>query len=137
MHKTYEFEDSHYFRSGKRYKVDHGDYFLEYYPSISESVKSNPEESGLKPTTPQRNLGAQGNPDVPLQSSSSSQTLPSGQKTPTSQQTQLPQRNAMEDDIKLPVFRGTGLENLDQHWFLCEAMWNVKQVIDNNVRWRS
>ena len=52
MHKTYEFEDSHYLRSGKRYKVDHEDYFLEYHPSISESPKSNPGESGLKPTTP-------------------------------------------------------------------------------------
>ena len=52
MHKTYEFEDSHHLRSGKRYKVDHEGYFLEYYPSISESMKSNPKESELKPTTP-------------------------------------------------------------------------------------
>ena len=51
MHKAYEFEDSHYLRSGKKYKVDHEDYFLEYYPSNSKSAKSNPEESGLKPTT--------------------------------------------------------------------------------------
>ena len=83
MHKTYEFEDSHYLRSGKRYKVDHRGYFLEYYPSISESAKSNPEESGLKPTTPQRTIGAQGNPT----SRSSSHTPPSGPKTPMSQQT--------------------------------------------------
>lgn len=85
MHKAYEFEDSHYLRSGKRYKVDHEDYFLEYYPSNSESEKPNPEESGLKPTTLQRTLGAQGNPIVHLQSRNSSQTPPSGQKTPTSQ----------------------------------------------------
>ena len=78
MHKTYEFEDSHYLRSGKRYKVDHGDYFLEYYPSICESLKSNLEESGLKPTTSHRNLGAEGNPIIPLQSSSSSQSPPRG-----------------------------------------------------------
>ena len=109
MHKTNEFEDSHYLRSGKRYKVDHGDYFLEHYPSISESVKSNLEQSGLKPTTPQRIVGGHGN----TTSSSSSQTPPSGQKTPTSQQTQLPRRNAMVDDIKLPIFRGTGLEDPD------------------------
>ena len=64
MHKTYEFEDSHYLRSGKRYKVDHRDYFLEYYPSISEGAESNPEESGLKPTTPQRTIGSQGTPLV-------------------------------------------------------------------------
>ena len=44
MHKTYEFEDSHHLRSGKRYKVYHKGYFLEYYPSISESAKSNAEE---------------------------------------------------------------------------------------------
>ena len=74
MHKTYEFEDSRYLRSGKRYKVNHGDYFLEYYPSISESAKSNLEESGLKPTTPQRAIEVQGN----TTSSSSSQTPPSG-----------------------------------------------------------
>ena len=111
MHKTYEFEDSHYLRSGKSYKVDHGDYFLEYHPSISESVKSNPEESELKPTTPQRTIGVQGNPT----SSSSSQTPPSGQKTPMSQHTQLPHENAMEDDIKIPIFRGNGLADLDQH----------------------
>lgn len=70
MHKIYEFEDSHYLRS-----------FLEYYPSISESVKSNPKESGLKHTTPYRTIGVQGN----TTSSSSSQTPPSGEKTPTSQ----------------------------------------------------
>ena len=40
----------------------------------------------------------------------------------------------MENDIKIPVFRGTGLEDPNQHWFLCEAMWNVKQVTDNNVK---
>jgi len=40
----------------------------------------------------------------------------------------------MADNIKLPIFRGTGLEDLDQHWFLCEAMLNVKQVQDNDVK---
>ena len=83
MHKTYEFEDSHYLRSGKRYKIDHESYFLGYHPSISESAKSNLEESELKPTTPQRTVGSQGNPT----SSSSSQTPSSGQKTTMSQQT--------------------------------------------------
>ena len=40
----------------------------------------------------------------------------------------------MADDIKLPIFRGTRLEDLDQHRFLCEAMQNVNQVIDNDVK---
>ena len=51
-----------------------------------------------------------------------------------SQQTQLPRRNAMVDDIKLPIFRGTGLEDLDQHWFLCKVVWNVKQVTNGNIK---
>ena len=36
--------------------------------------------------------------------------------------------------MKLNVLRGTRLEDLDQHWFPCKAMWNVKQVTDNNVK---
>ena len=40
----------------------------------------------------------------------------------------------MADDIKLLIFRGTRLEDLYQHWLMCEAMWNVKQVEDNDVK---
>ena len=40
----------------------------------------------------------------------------------------------MADDIKLQVFRGIGLQDLDQHWFLCEAMWNIKQVTYNDIK---
>ena len=39
----------------------------------------------------------------------------------------------MADDIKLPIFRGTRLEDLDQHWFLCEAVWSIKQITDNDI----
>lgn len=84
MQKTDEFEDSHILRSGKRYKVDHRGYYLEYPLSISESVKSNSEASKLNPSTPQITLGAQGNPTIPLSGISSSQIPPSGEKTPTS-----------------------------------------------------
>ena len=32
-----------------------------------------------------------------------------------------PQRNRMvEDDMRLPIFNGNGLEDPKQHWFLCE-----------------
>ena len=85
MQKTDEFEYSHILRSGKRYKVDCGGYYLEYPPSISENVKSNLEVSEFNPSTPQRILGAQGNPIASLSGSSSSQTPPNGHKTPTSQ----------------------------------------------------
>jgi len=40
----------------------------------------------------------------------------------------------MADDIKLPIFRGTGLEYPEQHWFLCEAVWNVKQVQNDAIK---
>ena len=40
----------------------------------------------------------------------------------------------MVDNIKLPIFRGTRLEDPEQHWFLCEAMWNVKQVQNDAVK---
>ena len=40
----------------------------------------------------------------------------------------------MVDDMKLPVFRGTGFEDPDQHWFSCEAIWHVKQVINDDIK---
>lgn len=110
MHRIYEFQEFGYLISGKRYKVYHEDYSLEHRPSSSSGVKSNPlvtsrKESGLTPTTPHKTLGSQANPTV------SSQTPPSGQGTPTTQKAQPPHKNTMVDDMKLPVFRGTGLED--------------------------
>jgi hypothetical protein len=40
----------------------------------------------------------------------------------------------MADDMRLPIFRGDGSEDLDQHWLLCEAVWNIKNVIDEAVK---
>ena len=40
----------------------------------------------------------------------------------------------MEDEIRLPIFRGDGSEDPDQHWFLCEAIWNIKNVTDEVVK---
>ena len=40
----------------------------------------------------------------------------------------------MGDDIKLPIFRGTGTEDPDQHFFLCEAIWNIKQVQSDDIK---
>ena len=133
MHKTYDFEEFGYLRSGKRYKLEHKDYFLEYCLSSSSRAKSNPpitsrEESGLTPPTLQRTIGRKANPTV------CSQIPPSGQGTPTAQKPQPPHRNTMGDDMKLSVFRGTGLEDPKQHWFLCEVVWNVKQVTDDDIK---
>ena len=40
----------------------------------------------------------------------------------------------MDDEIKLPIFKGFGLEDLDQHWFLCKAVWSIKKVTDNDIK---
>jgi hypothetical protein len=40
----------------------------------------------------------------------------------------------MEDEMRLPIFRGDGSKDLDQHWFLCEAVWSIKQVNDKVVK---
>jgi hypothetical protein len=40
----------------------------------------------------------------------------------------------MADEMRHPIFRGDGSEDLDQHWFLCEAIWNIKNVTDEAVK---
>jgi hypothetical protein len=34
----------------------------------------------------------------------------------------------MEDELRLPTFRGDEFEDPDQHWFLCEVVWSIKNV---------
>ena len=29
------------------------------------------------------------------------------------------------NDIKFPKFNGNGLEDPEQHWFVCEAVWTM------------
>ena len=36
--------------------------------------------------------------------------------------------------MKLPIFKGTGAEDPEQHWFLCEAMWTIKKINDDNLK---
>ena len=38
------------------------------------------------------------------------------------------------DNIKLPIFNGNGLEDLEQYWFLCEAVCTVRQILDENIK---
>jgi len=40
----------------------------------------------------------------------------------------------MGDDIKLPAFQGTGTKDPDHHFFLCEAVWNIKQVHNDDTK---
>jgi hypothetical protein len=40
----------------------------------------------------------------------------------------------MVDEMRLPIFRGDGSKDIDQHWFLCDVVWNIKNVIDEAVK---
>jgi hypothetical protein len=40
----------------------------------------------------------------------------------------------MADEMRLPTFRGDGYQDPDQHWFLCEALWIIMNVIDETVK---
>jgi hypothetical protein len=40
----------------------------------------------------------------------------------------------MADEMRLPIFRGDGSEDPDQHWFLCEAMWNIKIITNEAIK---
>ena len=40
----------------------------------------------------------------------------------------------MGDDIKLPIFWGTGAKDPDQHFFLCQVVWNIKKVQSDDIK---
>jgi hypothetical protein len=40
----------------------------------------------------------------------------------------------MADEMRLPIFRGDGSEDPDQHWFLCESIWNIKSITDEDIK---
>ena len=126
-------EQSGFLRSGKRYKRDFGSYsqgqHTEYPPVNPADSKENPYV-GNPPVTPQRRPII---PENPSQSESNpSMSIPvAGQSTPVSSPPATPSHPPtpprstmahMHDDIKLPVFKGTGSEDPEQFWFLCEAV---------------
>ena len=41
---------------------------------------------------------------------------------------------SMADEMRLPTFRGDGFEDPSQHWFLCKAVWSIKNVTDEAVK---
>ena len=38
------------------------------------------------------------------------------------------------DDAKLPLFHGNETEGPEQYWFLCEAVWTVKQTTNDDFK---
>ena len=129
-------EQSGLLRSGKRYKRDLNP-SIEYTPLRSEASESAEAPSVRNPPiTPQQR------PIIP-ENLSQSKSNPSlsipviGQSSPASSNPSSPPRSQMahvHDDIKLPVFKGTGSEDPEQFWFLCEAVWTGKNITDIDVR---
>ena len=116
-----------YMWSGTRYTIERGEHFPEKHPNAHRRVRSNPpifseeELMQVRPITLPNTVGGKENPTASVQSGNSSQNPVSSQGTLMVQQPQQVHRNRMADEIKLPIFRGIGLENPDQHQFLCEA----------------
>jgi hypothetical protein len=70
-------------------------------------------------------------------SNQSNQSHQSTQSTVTSSLPHTQSRSivrSMADEMRLPIFRGDGFEYPDQHWFLCESIWNIKNVIDEAAK---
>ena len=38
------------------------------------------------------------------------------------------------DKMKLPMFHGNGTDDLEQYWFLCEAIWTTRKTIDDDAK---
>jgi hypothetical protein len=39
-----------------------------------------------------------------------------------------------EDEMRLPIFKEYGSEDPDQHWFLCEVVWSIKNVTEEEIK---
>ena len=37
-------------------------------------------------------------------------------------------------DIKFLMFNGNGLEDPEQHWFLCESVWILQWIQDEDIK---
>ena len=140
-----DFDDIGCTCSGKKYKVDFRSFIFENSSdNTRQQSHSNTEraEGGIPyhPYTPQKATGTQKNPiGTPSSSSytvhttatSPTSTPPSGSHTANQHP---PRRNRMGDDMKLPTFKGIGAEDPEQHWFLCEAVWTIKGILDDNIK---
>ena len=116
-----DFDDIGRTRSGKKYKVDfRSPIFEDSSDSTRQQSHSHTDriEGGIPyhSYTPQKQIGTQNNPvgtpssslqTVHTTTTSPPPTPPSGSNTSNQHP---PRRNRMGDDMKLPIFKGTGVE---------------------------
>ena len=103
--------------------------------AAEELHRNEPETLGTAQNTEVSNI----NPPIVLEmiSNQNIQKHQSPHGTITSSSTSIQTRNLgnfMADKMRLPIFRGDGFEDLDQHWFLCEAIWNIKNITDEAIK---
>ena len=147
-------EQSDLLCNGKRYKGAPGSYIpgqnTDYTSlSLEESEFEENPFVGNPPITPQQRSVIPKNPSQSKSNPSPSSPV-AGQSTSVSSLPPVtnlltvisippppPPRFTMahvNDDIKLPIFKGTGSEDPKQFWFLCEAVWTAKNIMDQNTR---
>ena len=138
-------EQSGLLRSGKRYKRDLRSYsqgqHTEYHPvnpidsEETPSVGNPPVTPQWRPIIPENPLQSESNPSLSIPILG--QSTPVSSPPPTTSPPLSPPRYVMahmNDDIKLPVFKGTRSEDPKQFWFLCEAVWTAKNITDQDIR---
>jgi hypothetical protein len=100
--------------------------------ATEELRQDEPENSGTAQTAEVSII----NPPV-VSTTLGNQSHQSPQSVTTSSSTSTQTGNpgsSMADEMRFPIFRGDGSEDPDQHWFLCEAVWNIKNVTDEAVK---
>ena len=106
----------------------------EEYPPISEEAEEeeapNPGQDYGIPVTPHTSPKVRSIKTSPcgFANPTNNNSGTSRQGTPTREifNSIVTRLNRMdENDVKLSIFNGNGLEDLEQHWFLYEAIWTV------------
>jgi hypothetical protein len=39
-----------------------------------------------------------------------------------------------DSTLRLPMFHEMGKDDVEQHWFMCEAIWSVKRITDEATK---
>ena len=98
----------------------------------NSQTTSPPEHNTLAGSSQE---GPVGEPQTPGGGQENPSSVQQNQINSSSAQQNSPlHRNRMVDDIKLPIFRGTGFEDPKQHFFLCESVWHIKQVQNDDIK---
>ena len=97
-----------------------------------DSTSTTPTTLRTSPKVRSRNLSPSG-----FVTTSNTNVVNSEQESLTSQKLYLSVivANIMAgNDIKFPIFNGNGLEDPEEHCFLCEAIWTVRHVQDEPIK---